>query len=57
MESATMLAHNYILNLDFQGDDIWVATANGLSHGTRQTLQQSRSTQHERPAPPGDKKK
>ncbi|HVN93321.1 MAG TPA: two-component regulator propeller domain-containing protein [Terracidiphilus sp.] len=26
-------AHNYILGIDFQGDDIWVATANGLSHG------------------------
>ena len=35
-ESATTLAHNYILNLDFQGDDIWVATADGLSHGMRQ---------------------
>jgi ligand-binding sensor domain-containing protein len=29
-------AHHYILNLDFQGDDIWVATAKGLSHGIRQ---------------------
>jgi ligand-binding sensor domain-containing protein len=29
------LAHNYILNTDFQGDDIWVATAQGLSHGMR----------------------
>jgi len=33
-ETATSLAHNYILNLAFQGDDIWVATAAGLSHGT-----------------------
>jgi ligand-binding sensor domain-containing protein len=32
----TAPAHNYILNLDFQGDDIWVATAKGLSHGIRQ---------------------
>lgn len=29
----TAPAHNYILNLDFQGNDIWVATARGLSHG------------------------
>ncbi len=29
-------AHNYILGIDFQGDDIWVATAKGLSHGIRQ---------------------
>lgn len=29
-------AHNYILGVDFQGDDIWVATAHGLSHGIRQ---------------------
>jgi len=26
-------AHNYILGIDFQGGDIWVATAEGLSHG------------------------
>jgi hypothetical protein len=31
--SKTSLAHSYILNIDFQGDDIWVATAQGLSHG------------------------
>jgi hypothetical protein len=35
MQSSTTLAHNYILSLDFQGDDIWVATADGLSHGIR----------------------
>ena len=28
-------AHNYILGVDFQGEDIWVATAEGLSHGVR----------------------
>ena len=28
-------AHNYILGVDFQGDDLWVATAEGLSHGIR----------------------
>jgi hypothetical protein len=32
----TAPAHNYILYIDFQGDDIWVATAKGLSHGVRQ---------------------
>jgi len=57
MESATTLAHNYILNLDFQGDDIWVATANGLSHGMRQTRKQSLPMQPEKPAPSGDGKK
>ena len=31
--SETAMAHSYILNTDFQGDDIWVATAQGLSHG------------------------
>lgn len=36
LETPTALAHNYILNLDFQGEDIWVATARGLSHGIRQ---------------------
>lgn len=33
----TSLAHNYILNLAFQGEDIWVATAKGLSHGIRES--------------------
>jgi ligand-binding sensor domain-containing protein len=28
-------SHHYILGLDFQGDDLWVATAHGLSHGIR----------------------
>jgi hypothetical protein len=37
LESPTSLAHNYILNLDFQGEDIWVATALGLSHGMRES--------------------
>ena len=31
----TAPAHQYILAVDFQGDDIWVATAKGLSHGVR----------------------
>ncbi len=29
----TAPAHHYILGIDFQGSDIWVATARGLSHG------------------------
>jgi ligand-binding sensor domain-containing protein len=29
----TAPAHNYVLGIDFQGPDIWVATAKGLSHG------------------------
>ena len=29
---STAPAHNYILGIDFQGSDIWVATAKGLSH-------------------------
>jgi len=33
---ATAPAHNYVLGIDFKGDDIWVATAKGLSHGIRQ---------------------
>jgi ligand-binding sensor domain-containing protein len=31
----TAPAHQYILAVDFQRDDIWVATAKGLSHGVR----------------------
>jgi ligand-binding sensor domain-containing protein len=34
-ETATAPAHNYVLGVDFDGDDIWVATAEGLSHGIR----------------------
>ncbi|MDR3772818.1 MAG: hypothetical protein P4L26_05690 [Terracidiphilus sp.] len=33
---ATAPAHNYVLGIDFEGNDIWVATAKGLSHGIRQ---------------------
>ena len=32
----TAPAHNYILGVDFQGEDLWVATAEGLSHGIRE---------------------
>ena len=35
VEVTTAPAHNYVLGIDFQGDDIWVATAKGLSHGFR----------------------
>lgn len=31
----TAPSHNYILAVDFQGNDLWVATAHGLSHGKR----------------------
>jgi ABC-type dipeptide/oligopeptide/nickel transport system permease subunit len=31
----TAPSHHYILGVDFQGDDVWVATAHGLSHGIR----------------------
>ena len=29
------ISHSYTIGVDFQGDDIWVATSHGLSHGTR----------------------
>jgi ligand-binding sensor domain-containing protein len=32
----TAPSHHYILGIDFQGSDIWVATARGLSHGIHQ---------------------
>jgi ligand-binding sensor domain-containing protein len=31
----TAPAHNYTFAIDFQGNDVWVATAKGLSHGIR----------------------
>ncbi len=37
IETPTSLPHNYVLNMTFQGKDIWVATAEGLSHGIRQS--------------------
>jgi ligand-binding sensor domain-containing protein len=40
----TAPSHNYILGVDFQGDDMWVATAKGLSHGIRQKDSASKST-------------
>jgi len=36
LKVSTAPAHNYVLGIDFQGTDIWVATARGLSHGTRE---------------------
>jgi ligand-binding sensor domain-containing protein len=36
VEADSAPAHNYILGVDFKGDDLWVATAKGLSHGMRQ---------------------
>ncbi len=40
IETPTGLAHNYTLNVDFQGEDAWVATGEGLSHGTIQPQNQ-----------------
>ncbi len=31
--ASTSLAHNYIIGVDVDGDQIWVATAKGVSHG------------------------
>jgi hypothetical protein len=28
------LANNHIYGVDFQGNDVWVATSRGVSHGT-----------------------
>jgi len=33
--ASTGIAHNFCIGVDFQGDDLWVATSYGLSHGTR----------------------
>jgi ligand-binding sensor domain-containing protein len=41
----TAPAHNYILGIDFAGKDIWVATAQGLSHGVYQTTALSQEKQ------------
>jgi len=46
LETSTSLAHNYILNMDFQGEDIWVATAKGLSRGIRQSQKEGKVHEH-----------
>lgn len=33
IDASSAPAHHYVYGVDFQGDDIWVATAKGLSHG------------------------
>jgi len=48
VETPTSLAHNYILNLAFQGDDIWVATAAGLSHGIHESHKEGKSNEQAR---------
>jgi ligand-binding sensor domain-containing protein len=32
-ETALNIPHNYVLGVDFDGDDVWVATSKGLGHG------------------------
>jgi len=34
--TATSIAHKFVLSVDFHGDDVWVGTSHGLSHGIRQ---------------------
>jgi ligand-binding sensor domain-containing protein len=33
--ASTGISHNFVIGVDFQDDDIWVATSQGLSHGTK----------------------
>jgi ligand-binding sensor domain-containing protein len=44
----TSLAHNYIINMAFQGEDIWVATAAGLSHGIHESHKEGTSNEQSR---------
>jgi hypothetical protein len=32
--SSSGISHNFVLGVDFRGEEIWVATSSGLSHGT-----------------------
>ena len=45
METPTSLPHNYVLNMAFQGNTIWVATADGLSHGFPQPTKEEQSNE------------
>jgi len=42
----TAPAHHYTFGVDFQGNDIWVATAKGLSHGIRIRQEISKNDDH-----------
>jgi hypothetical protein len=33
IDSDLGVPHNFIINLDFDGQDVWVATGKGLGHG------------------------
>jgi ligand-binding sensor domain-containing protein len=48
LQTPTTLAHNYILNLAFQGKDIWVATATGLSHGMHESQKEGKNHEQAR---------
>jgi hypothetical protein len=48
LDTPTSLAHNYILNLAFQGEDIWVATAAGLSHGMHESHKEGKTNEQAR---------
>ncbi len=48
IETATSLAHNYVLNMAFQNEDIWVATAAGLSHGIHESHKEGKSNEQAR---------
>ncbi len=32
---SSSIAHNFVIGVDFNGDEIWVATSKGLSHGVK----------------------
>jgi len=48
VDTPTSLAHNYILNMAFQGEDIWVATAAGLSHGMHESHKEGKTNEQAR---------
>ncbi|MGB7846477.1 MAG: hypothetical protein WBL63_12745 [Candidatus Acidiferrum sp.] len=48
LNTPTSLVHNYILNLAFQGEDIWVATAAGLSHGMHESHKEGKTNEQAR---------
>ena len=46
----TAPAHHYTFGVDFQGDDVWVATAKGVSHGIRIQPRRLHNHEHQRSA-------
>ncbi len=35
IDASTSISHNFVIGVDTQGDEIWIATSKGVSRGER----------------------